>query len=158
MILFRLAFALPLYGALVAYSIEPRWMAWSSLPIREGARWIAAGVSVATLPVIAWVLRTLGRNVSETVLVKEGQTLVTTGPYRFVRHPLYSVGLTLFVALGVVAANGFILAMALIAIGAIRLAVIPREEAALAERFGAPYESYRARTGRLVPRIRSGNA
>ncbi|HET9951907.1 MAG TPA: isoprenylcysteine carboxylmethyltransferase family protein, partial [Candidatus Eisenbacteria bacterium] len=104
------------------------------------------------------ILRTLGRNVSETVLVKEGQTLVTTGPYRIVRHPLYTAGLALLMSLGIVAANGFILFASLLAALAIRMGVIPREEAALAERFGAPYESYRARTGCLLPRLPSGDA
>jgi protein-S-isoprenylcysteine O-methyltransferase Ste14 len=158
LIAFRIAFALPLYASLVVYSIEPRWMAWASIPVPEGVRWAAAGVAVAMLPAIVWVLRTLGRNVSETVLVKEGQTLVTEGPYRWVRHPLYTVGLTLLTALGLVAANWFMLLFTLLASVAIRVAVIPREEEALAGRFGAPYEAYRTRTGCLLPRLNSGHA
>ena len=149
----RFGFALPLYGSLIAYIVNPRWMAWASFPVADGVRWAAALLALGTLPAIVWVLRALGRNVSETVLVKEGQSLVTVGPYRIVRHPLYTVGLTLLAALGLVAANWFTLLFTLVAAAAIRAIVVPREEAALAARFGAAYDAYRRRTGCLLPRI-----
>jgi len=149
---FRLLIALPLFGSLVAYVMEPRWLAWSSFVIPDAARWAAAGFGVATLPAIAWVLGSLGRNVSETVLTKEGHQLVTHGPYRWVRHPLYVVGLTLLLSLGVVAASWLVLALTIAAWAAIRVLVIPREERELAARFGAEYEGYRRQTGGLFPR------
>ena len=105
------------------------------------------------LPVLYWVVSTLGRNISETVLTKEDHSLVTQGPYRWVRHPLYSVATILFVSLGIVAANWFIIVMALVIIIGIALVVIPKEEAQLKSKFGDEYSEYMKGTGMLVPRV-----
>ncbi len=150
---FRLLIALPLYGSLVAYVAHPAWLAWASFPLPDALRWAAAAIAAAALPAIAWTLRALGGNVSETVLTREGQTLVAHGPYAWVRHPLYATGLTLFFALAVTAANAWLLALSAAALGAIRWIVIPREERELEARFGAAYSAYAARTGRLWPRM-----
>jgi len=150
---FRLLIALPLYGSLVAYAANPRWLAWAALPLPDAMRWVAASIAMASLPAIAWTLRALGANVSETVLTREGQTLVAHGPYVLVRHPLYTTGLTLFFALSVTAANAWLLALSAAATAAIRWIVIPREERELEARFGAAYSAYAARTGRLWPRM-----
>jgi protein-S-isoprenylcysteine O-methyltransferase Ste14 len=86
------------------------------------------------------------------VLTKSDHELVTSGPYRWIRHPLYSSGIALFLAVGLIAANWFILLFVVIALIAIRAAVIPREERALLARFGAGYEQYIRRTGAMWPR------
>ena len=100
------------------------------------------------------MLRSIGSNISETVLTKERHQLVTAGPYRWVRHSLYSVGSTAFAALSLIAANAFMGLFVALAVAAVVAAVIPREEANLERVFGAEYRAYRRRTGRLVPRIR----
>jgi hypothetical protein len=100
------------------------------------------------------VLGALGDNVSETVFTKDGQELVTHGPYRWVRHPLYTTGITLVVALGLTASNWFVLAAAVAAALAIRCWIIPAEERALLARFGKDYARYRRTTGALIPRRR----
>jgi protein-S-isoprenylcysteine O-methyltransferase Ste14 len=153
----RLLVALPLFGGSLAYLLNPRWMAWSAFEAPEWVRWIGAGLGLCAVPAVHWVLGALGSNVSETVLVKERHELVTSaGPYRWVRHPLYTTGITLFIALGLLAANWFILSLALVALVAIRAVVVPREEQALTARFGAKYQEYRRRTGAMFPRLRSG--
>jgi protein-S-isoprenylcysteine O-methyltransferase Ste14 len=85
------------------------------------------------------------------VLTKPEQPLVTTGPYRWVRHPLYTVGLALFLSIGLMAANWLILLLTMVASIAIRLVVIPREEAQLIARFGDDYRHYRSGTGSMLP-------
>jgi protein-S-isoprenylcysteine O-methyltransferase Ste14 len=97
----------------------------------------------------------IGKNVSETYLTKEGHELVQHGPYRWVRHPLYSVATTTFLALGLVAANAYILFVAILAILGIAGLVVPKEEAELIRKFGAQYQEYQKRTGRFLPRVRS---
>ena len=151
----RLVVALPLFGAVLAYLVRPASMAWASLALPLWARWVGVGLGVAVVPAAWWVLSTLGANVSETVLTKEHQQLVTAGPYRWVRHPLYTAGLGLFVAVGLMAANWFILSWALVALLAILLVVIPREEAELVARFGDAYRRYRRGTGALLPSLRT---
>ena len=90
---------------------------------------------------------------TETVLIKADHRLVTHGPYRWVRHPLYGTGLSLFLAVGLMAASWFILLLTVI-VGVLVLAVvIPAEERNLVEAFGDDYREMRRRTGRLLPRL-----
>jgi protein-S-isoprenylcysteine O-methyltransferase Ste14 len=103
------------------------------------------------------VLGTLGRNVTETVLTKESHELVTGGPYRWVRHPLYTTGLMLLLALGLMAGSWFLLLGTALAFALLRVFVIPREEQALLAKFGERYRTYIQRTGRLVPKVRRGS-
>jgi len=151
----RLLFALPFYLGMVAYVVNPRWMDWSALPLSATFRWVGVVVGLATLPLLYWVLSSLGRNISETFLTKDEHQLVTHGPYRWVRHPLYSVATIAFLALGLVAANAFILVMAAVVFAALALLVVPKEEAQLVEKFGGAYRAYQGRTGGLLPRLNS---
>lgn len=150
--------ALGLFGGIVAHAVRPGWMAWASFDVPLALRWLGLGLGVLTVPVVHWVLGTLGRNVTETVLTRERHELVTGGPYRWVRHPLYTTGLTLFLALGLMAGSWFVLLATVIAFALLRVLVIPREEQALLARFGERYRAYISRTGRLLPRVRGGSA
>jgi protein-S-isoprenylcysteine O-methyltransferase Ste14 len=152
----RLAVALPLFGGVAAYLASPRLMAWAAVDLPIWLRWFGVLVGVVTVPTVYWVLYTLGSNVSETVLTKERHDLVTSGPYRWVRHPLYLTGLALFLSVGLMAANGFLLLWTVIALLGIRLVVVPREEAALVLKFGDEYRRYQARTGLLLPSFMAG--
>lgn len=148
----RALIALPLFLGILTYITNPRWMAWAEFSVPHWARWIGVFVGLLTVPAAYWVFTSLGRNVSETVLTKDRHELVTTGPYRWIRHPLYTTGITLLLAIGLMAADWFILAFGLIALAAVRLVVIPLEERELVVKFGDEYRAYMQRTGRLLPR------
>jgi protein-S-isoprenylcysteine O-methyltransferase Ste14 len=149
----RLVLALPLYGAIFSYLINPRWMEWASFALPEWARWVGVALGLLMVPMAYWVFSSIGRNVSETVLTKEHHELVTHGPYRWIRHPLYTMGIALIIAIGLMAANWFILLFALIGIIAIRLVVVPIEEQALLAKFGDEYRDFMGSTGCLLPRV-----
>ena len=102
---------------------------------------------------VVWVMRSIGRNISETVLTKATHELVTKGPYRWIRHPLYTTGLILLTGLSLLAANAFIATLVLLIGGLIVGVVIPREEASLVQTFGERYQRYRQHTGRLMPSL-----
>ena len=107
---------------------------------------------LACLPLIYWLFSSLGKNVTPTVAIRKEHSLVTYGPYRWVRHPLYSVGLVLFLGLSLLAANWFI-ALAVLC-GSPILALRTRiEEARLIEKFGDDYRQYMKTTGRYFPRL-----
>ena len=154
MIAGRAVVALPLFLAPLVYVINPRWMEWASMPFPTWLRALGFVVAAASVLAVHWILRTLGANVSETVLTKERHQLVTGGPYAWVRHPLYTNGLALFLGLALMQASWFGFLATLVALVGISVVVIPREEQALEARFGAQFRAYRARTGRLVPRLR----
>jgi len=156
LLILRALLALSLFGAIVLYVLRPEWMTWASFDAPARFRWVGAVVGVLTVPAVHWVLRTLGPNVSETVLTKDRHELVTRGPYRWIRHPLYTTGLTLFVALGIMAGSWFVLLASGVALVLLRWLIIPHEEEALMAKFGDGYRVYMLRTGRLVPRLRRG--
>ncbi|HMN30205.1 MAG TPA: isoprenylcysteine carboxylmethyltransferase family protein, partial [Caldilineaceae bacterium] len=106
-ILLRVFFALPFYLAALTYMVNPAWMDWSAMSMPLWLRLLATVVALALIPVIYWTMRSIGNNVSETYLTKTNHVLVTHGPYRWVRHPIYTVATTLFVALSMGAANCF---------------------------------------------------
>jgi protein-S-isoprenylcysteine O-methyltransferase Ste14 len=99
------------------------------------------------------VLSSLGKNVSETVLTKTDHALVTIGPYRWIRHPLYTTGMAMFTALGLVQESWLILSLAAVGLLLIHIVVIPAEERALVAKFGDRYRSYMTETGRMLPRL-----
>ncbi len=152
-LLTRLVFATPLYLPMVGYMLKPEWMAWSVLPLPTGLRWLGAAIGLGTLPLLYWVFSSIGSNISETTLTKEKHILVSRGPYRWVRHPLYTAATIGLVSMSVLAANWFMMMMACVAFVGIAVLVIPREEAELIRKFGIEYQEYMERTGRFAPRL-----
>lgn len=150
----RALIALPLFLGILLYIINPRWMAWAAVPMPSWMRWAGVVLGLLSVPGAYWVFTSIGRNVSETVLTKRDHELVTHGPYRWIRHPLYTNGIALLVAIGLMAANWFILGITLIGFLAIRFAVVPLEERELTSKFGADYVDYMKSTGRFLPRLR----
>jgi protein-S-isoprenylcysteine O-methyltransferase Ste14 len=149
---FRLLVALPLLLGIVAYIVNPSWMAWATLDVPDWIRWAGVGLGALTIPAVFWVFRNIGRNVSETVLTKRDHQLVTTGPYRWIRHPLYTTGSGLLLSIGLMHASWFVLILAAIAAVLVRTVVIPIEERALVEKFGDRYRAYMDGTGAMFPR------
>lgn len=149
----RALLGIPLWGAIFAYVLNPRWMEWASLASPAWTRWVGVGLGLLSVPATYWVFSSLGKNVSETILTKEHHELVTHGAYRWIRHPLYTTGITLILGIGLAAANWLILLLGLIALASIRLAVIPLEEERLVATFGDDYRAYARRTGAMLPRI-----
>ena len=146
-----------LWLTIFVYLINPAWMTWAFYPSPDWLRWL--GVMVAGLGwlLIIWMFRNLGNNITDTVVTRREHQLVTRGPYRWIRHPLYATGVALFLAVGLMAANWFILLFAAMALAGIRRVVIPLEEQELLVKFGERYRTYMQRTGSLVPRLGRGH-
>ena len=152
-LLLRMAMALIVAVSFFAYVFAPTWLAWSAWSLPIWLRSAAAVIAVGCLPAIRWVFVSIGDNISETILTKSTHQLVTHGPYRWIRHPLYSFALLELLCLALLASNWFLLSFPCIGAIAFRWVVIPREEANLIKVFGKEYEQYRRRTGALIPRV-----
>lgn len=139
---------------LLIYLANPAWVSWARLPLPLWLRWLGGAIAAAMLPLIYWVLSTIGRNISPTQATREGHQLVTGGPYHYVRHPLYTVGMIFWLALTLVTAVWPIIIGLGLAFLIIFLWRTPREEANLIELFGDDYRHYMERTGRYLPRFR----
>lgn len=140
------------FAPLVAYLLNPAWVEWARLPLPTWARWVGFLLAAAVIPGFAWVFRTIGNNISPVETTREGHQLVTGGPYRFVRHPLYSLGTVFLVGLTLLTAL-WTLPVGLALPYVVLLRRTDREEANLVAAFGDDYRDYMGRTGRFVPRF-----
>ena len=100
----------------------------------------------------------LGRNWSISLQIRNEHRLVTTGIYRFIRHPMYSSFFLLAIAQFMLLPNWFAGTTGLIGTGLLYAFRVRQEERMMVERFGAEYRDYMAHTGRLVPRFRASRA
>lgn len=126
-----------------------RW--WTPMP--RGWEIALGGTAIVLAGVLIRLraLQTLGAHFTYAVAVGEEHALVTSGPYRFVRHPLYSGLLVLLTGLGIVLCDLW-LTLGFFLYGAIFVSVrIWLEERALRRRFGAEFEEWRRRTKLLIP-------
>jgi protein-S-isoprenylcysteine O-methyltransferase len=115
-----------------------------------GASWFAILAAVAGLGITLWARIALGRNWSGSITHKEGHELVESGPYRFVRHPIYT-GMLLMV-IGTASARGtWDAAAGLVLFTVVHIWKFRREEALMTRYFPATYPAYRARTKALIP-------
>jgi protein-S-isoprenylcysteine O-methyltransferase Ste14 len=139
---------LPLLG----YIVNPDWVAWARFPLPVGVRWLAVVVALSCLPALYAVFSAIGNNISPTEATRRNHQLITHGPYRWIRHPLYTFGALWLLALAGVTTLwwlGLVLLPALLALGW----RTRYEEANLLARFGDEYRAYMAQTGRFLPKL-----
>jgi protein-S-isoprenylcysteine O-methyltransferase Ste14 len=140
----------------LVYLVNPAWMAWSKIGLPEWVRWLGVGIGVLCTLGIYWLFSSIGTGITPTSATRQEHKLVTSGPYRWVRHPLYTIGSSMFIALGLMADNWFIMTLAILAFIAMATRT-PKEEANLIERFGDEYRAYMKRTGRYLPKLGGGS-
>ena len=105
------------------------------------------------LAVRVWSARTLGRFYTRTLRVTEGQSVITVGPYRWVRHPGYAADTVLWLGFGLAAKNLLVAGSILVAMLAAYTRRIAVEEVMLNEQFGEAYAEYVRHTARLLPGV-----
>jgi protein-S-isoprenylcysteine O-methyltransferase Ste14 len=136
-----------------AYLMNPAWVSWCSLALPAWFRWAGAPLGLLVVPLLLfWTFHSLGKNLTDTVVTRRVHTLVTHGPYRWVRHPFYVVVFLWGLALSLLTANWLLalLGAAAVTMLGIRTRV---EEAKLADRFGDEYRDYARRTGKFFPML-----
>jgi protein-S-isoprenylcysteine O-methyltransferase Ste14 len=139
-----LLFAFPL-AFVKAWAFPQRWQ----LPL------FVAGTLLIVLGSLLrrYCFRTLGEYFTGDVKAKADQPVITSGPYRWVRHPSYTAGIMMFIGIGLALGSWFsfgLLAIATIATYAYRVKV---EERVLLETIGEPYASYMKQRKRFIPYI-----
>lgn len=139
-------------GGLIAYLINPTAMAWSSIPAPPWLRWTGVVIGAVGGILVVWTFHSLGRNLTDTVVTRRNHTLVTHGPYRWVRHPFYGA-VALSVAGNALAAANWFLALTGVLTLALLVARTRIEEEKLIARFGDRYRVYMNATGRFFPKL-----
>jgi protein-S-isoprenylcysteine O-methyltransferase Ste14 len=142
---------------IIAFVVKPSSMAWSSLPLPLWLRWSGLGIGIIAATLLLSALHSLGKNLTDTVVTRQGHQLVATGPYRWVRHPFYDAVLLCVLTASLLAANWFIFLTGC-AVFTLQVIRTGREEQQLLARFGERYLAYTRQTGRFLPRMRPNRA
>jgi protein-S-isoprenylcysteine O-methyltransferase Ste14 len=131
------------FGA-VGILAEPIW------PRTALTFWLGVVIMALGFAFTVWARITLGRNWSATITLKEHHELIQTGPYAWVRHPIYAGALVMIVGTVVVIAEWRgVLALAIVLVSLLIKA--RREERWMTEYFGPNYVAYRKRVPMLIP-------
>jgi protein-S-isoprenylcysteine O-methyltransferase Ste14 len=148
---YGLVIALGLVMIIVAPATLPTGRIWANPPIVD---WAMLLIILAGVAECWWARLHLGRLWSSSVTRKEGHRVVDTGPYRLVRHPIYSGFILIYLGMGIICATALsLLAVPVITFGLWLKARV--EERFLVEELGAgAYGAYQATTPMLVPRVR----
>jgi protein-S-isoprenylcysteine O-methyltransferase Ste14 len=137
--------------SLLAYVMNPGWLSWVSLPLPLWLRWAGIGLAALGFALLQWAQNTLGKNWSDTPRMMKEQTLITTGPYQFIRHPIYTAFLLIMSSTLLISAN-WLIGLSWTGMTVLEIASrIGFEESLMLEYFGDQYRTYMEKTGRLVP-------
>jgi protein-S-isoprenylcysteine O-methyltransferase Ste14 len=145
-----------LWASPLVYLINPNWLAWSKIGLPDSIRWLGIGAGILCVAGIYWLFSSIGNGITPVSATRKEHKLVTNGIYRWVRHPLYTIGSSMFVAFGLMADNWFIALLGILAFIAMAVRT-KKEEANLVEKFGDEYRQYMKRTGRFFPKL-GGNS
>src|SRR5258708_586725 len=130
-IVLRLAGLLLLISTL-GYVLYPASFQWASMPLPSGVRWFGAGLGAGCSVLMYWTLSSLGKNLTDTVVTRAKATLVTHGPYRWVRHPFYVTAALLMTSATLLTANWLIGLCSLVVLTLLAIRT-PKEQAMLLE-------------------------
>lgn len=157
LVILRTLFGVPFYLGLAIWLFAPQWMPWANLPLPVWARWAGAVVGGLAVALNVWAHRTLSAQLgvafNPMLRLNSVPALVTDGPYRWVRHPIYLAFFLMMTAVTLLSANWLLggcgLGLILCVIG-LRTS---EEERRLIEQFGDQYRNYMQRTGGYWPRL-----
>jgi protein-S-isoprenylcysteine O-methyltransferase Ste14 len=144
-----------LWLATLGQLLVPGWCTWCRWPLPAAVRWVGVLSGLLGAWGMHWSLASLGRNLTDTVVVRRAAELVTSGAYRWVRHPYYVAAGWLMGSVTLLTGNWLIGVTSLAVLGLLVWRT-PLEEAELLARFGHEYEDYCQRTGRFWPRWSTG--
>ncbi len=143
---------LGMLALIVFYALDNGESSWIVVSLPDWLRWLGVGLGIISLPLLVWVHDTLREFWSTTLQVQDRHELIMEGPYRWVRHPMYSALSFLFVGLSLISAVWPLLVLAVVMMPFFNR-VASREETMMIEQFGEEYRSYMQRTGRFFPRL-----
>jgi len=123
------------------------------IDLYAAVRWIGLLLGVLGIALLISTHRALGPNWSGQLEIATGHTLIVAGPYKRVRHPMYTAIFCTALSYSLLSANWIV---AIASIGSVMLmywARVADEEQMLIDQFGDEYRSYMEKTGRLIPKL-----
>ena len=142
------------FGSLILYMLNVVWFTWTQiLNYPDFVRWFGVILALANIPLLAWIHRTLDRQYSACLQIKESHSLITDGPYSRVRHPMYTVLNGFSFGVSLLTANFLIIGFAVLLIVSFPF-VVRKEEQMMLDTFDGEYEEYMKQTSRFFPKLR----
>ena len=150
----RFRYVLPLVVAfyLLRRGAHYGWLGARFVPANDAAAWVGVALTAAGVGIAFWARWHLGTNWSGVVTLKEGHELIRSGPYRNIRHPIYTGILLAF--LGSAVALGEVRGLLAVTIAWLSFYTkARREESFLTQEFGPSFAEHSKRTGMFLPRF-----
>jgi protein-S-isoprenylcysteine O-methyltransferase Ste14 len=150
--LIQLVFMVAAYFLMFNDQFSRGWLATRFAPASPSIGKFGVTVTVVGIAFAIWARWHLGENWSATVTLKEGHELISSGPYRYIRHPIYSGMLLAFV--GTALALGEYRALISVCIVLVAFYTkAKKEERFLTQEFGEKFREHSRRTGMFLPRF-----
>ncbi len=140
-------------GGLTVYIFNPIWLNWATFSLAPWGRWLGAFIAIGSVLLLWWVQLALDVQFDTTLHKQAEHQLITHGPYRWVRHPMYTALFVMGLGWLLLTSNwaiGVPLMAAILLLVGLR---VKNEEAMLIEIFGDEYRAYMQRTGQFLPRL-----
>jgi protein-S-isoprenylcysteine O-methyltransferase Ste14 len=149
----RIIFGLVFFGILLAYSLYPSFMSILHLDYSLWIRWL--GVLISIVGTVFWIYSqiVLGRYWSPQLQIQNEHKIISEGPYKYIRHPIYTAMMVWVIGLVLFTANILFVILAL-TFFIFFVARVPKEEKMMIETFGDIYTKYMKDTGRYLPKIK----
>jgi protein-S-isoprenylcysteine O-methyltransferase Ste14 len=151
-IVFRSILGVPMLWAVFAYAFAPSRFGWMYVNLPTWLRFVGVLLGAGAIALLFWVHQSLGTNFSTSLAPRKNHTMVESGPYAWVRHPMYSAYFTFFLSVFLISSNWLAGSTGLAIILMLMTVRRIREESLLVERFGERYLRYRQSTGMFLPR------
>jgi len=142
------------YLLLPIYCLTP-WLDFAHFPLPSFLRWVGSVVTCIGIALFSWSHYVLGANWTAVLALSKEHELVTRGPYRYIRHPMYSAFFTIGFGFLFLSTNWIV---GLLYLGTLALMYafrVLREEEMMISRFGETYRQYMQKTGRIFPRLKA---
>ena len=137
------------------YIFFPGAFAWAYVQYPDGLRWLGAVSLAIGITLLGVSHHHLGKSFHSFVVTKEGQMFVDSGPYRWIRHPIYTAFIINYVGGGLLAGSWVLTFVPVLLYGVLVVLRVKNEEQAMLEQFGQVYADYMQRTSRFLPFIKA---
>jgi len=143
---------LPIYIGFVEWLVPFVWFPWAYLPFPPWVNWLGLFLLFISILFLWWSFLSIGANYHGTIGLHKNHQLITTGSYKYIRHPITISFIPVMISIFLLTSNWLIGVPALVLTITILIVRTPVEETQLLDRFGDEYKQYKKRTGKFFPK------
>jgi protein-S-isoprenylcysteine O-methyltransferase Ste14 len=137
-------------ASLVFYAVMPERRNILIVPLPDWMHWLGVTLGIISLALQIWTHLTLQKAWSAAKISGKNNVVITSGPYHWIRHPLYLALMLFFIGLSLVSGYSLFLLLAVLSIPFFN-STAKKEETVMLQQFGDEYREYMIVTGRFLP-------